>query len=86
MNIRIPLPIVQAWGWFGDRVNVVVWKHPYGHEDKMFEVLRIDLLIVILFMFCTGFYWAAYGWQGALQGGVMFIAIAALSLFVRRPA
>jgi hypothetical protein len=78
MNIPIPQWLINLWLAFGDKANVAVWR------SGRFEVLRIDLLIVILGLFCTGAYWAMYGWYGALQGGVMFVVIAAFALFCRR--
>ena len=78
MNIPIPQWLVNAWTAFGDWGNVWVWK-----QGKL-EVVRIDILATIAFLFCVGFYWAAYGWLGALKGGIGFIIIAALALFVWR--
>jgi hypothetical protein len=78
MNIPIPQWMVNLWIAFGDWANAWVWKR------GRLEVLRIDLLMVILFMFTTAFYWARFGVYGALQGGVMFIVIGALALFMRR--
>jgi hypothetical protein len=77
MNIPIPQWLINLWITFGDMTNVWIWRR------GRCEVRRIDILIVILFLFITAWYWVVYGWQGALQGGVMFIVIAALALFMR---
>jgi hypothetical protein len=53
MNVPIPQWLVNAWIAFGDYSNVWVWKR------GQLQVLRIDLLMVILFLFCAGFYWAS---------------------------
>jgi hypothetical protein len=76
--IRVPQRLVNMWIAFGDWANVWVWK-----RGKL-EVLRIDILLVILGMSTCGFYWALYGWRGATNGGITFVALVALALFMRR--
>jgi hypothetical protein len=78
MNIPIPQWLVNLWTAFGDRANVWVWRH--GEH----EVRRIDILMAIMFLACVATYWVIYGWQGALQGGIAFIVMSALALFMRR--
>jgi hypothetical protein len=72
--IRIPRWLVHTWQWLVEWGDVCVW----------WRVLRIDIAMLALFLVCSGWYGYYYGIMGALQGGVMFIAIAALALFVRR--
>jgi hypothetical protein len=50
----------------------------------LYRVLRIDLLMCVFFLFSCAWYGYYYGIMGAIQGGVMFITIAALALFMRR--
>jgi hypothetical protein len=78
MNLPIPQRLINLWTRFGDATNVWIWRH--GRH----EVRRIDILMVILFLFTVAGYWALYGWQGAVQGGIAFVVMAALALFVRR--
>jgi hypothetical protein len=70
--------LINMWIAFGDWANVWVWR-----SGKL-RVLRIDILLLIAFMFTCGFYWAAYGWLGAFKGGVAFIMMTAFALFTRR--
>lgn len=76
MNIRIPSAVMRASDWFVDWVNVEIVRR------GRIEVRRIDLLLVVLFFVCTAWYWHASGWMGALQGGAMYAALAALALWV----
>jgi hypothetical protein len=76
MNIPIPRILVRAWDGFRDWGNVTVCH---------IELVRIDLLMVVFFLFSVALYGALYGWLGALKGGAAFVVIAALALFVRRP-
>jgi hypothetical protein len=78
MNIPIPQWLINLWITIGDILNVWVWRH------GEYEVRRIDILMVILFLFTVAGYWAVYGWQGGLQSGVLFIVLSALALFMRR--
>jgi hypothetical protein len=78
VNIPVPQRLIDLWTRFGDVFNAWIWKH-----DR-FEVRRIDILLVILLMFTVASCWAAYGWSGALQGGVFFIVMSALALLIRR--
>jgi hypothetical protein len=78
MNIPIPLFLARAWHAFVEWGNVLVWNH------KRVEIVRIDLLMASCFLLCVALYGALHGVRGAIQGGIAFVILAALSLFVRR--
>jgi glucose-6-phosphate-specific signal transduction histidine kinase len=74
------MSLVRASNAFGDWCNVVYWQH----HCRDWELRRIDLILLGNFAGCTAAYGWLYGWQGALQGGLMFVTIFALALFLRR--
>lgn len=76
MNIKVPMFVVRANNRFIEWGNAHLWSR--------FDLRRLDALVGVGFIFCVAWYGAQYGWQGALQGGAAFIALAALALFVRR--
>jgi hypothetical protein len=72
MKIRIPHALARAYDAWEDWVNVSVWG----------RVRRIDVLLVIGFIGCVSWYAYTMGWQGALMGGVMYLAVAAMALWL----
>jgi hypothetical protein len=77
MNIPIPRFMVRAADAFIEWANVTIWE-----RAGRFELRRIDLLLVTFFFVCVGYYYWSAGPMGALQGGAMYLALAALSLWV----
>jgi hypothetical protein len=72
VKIRIPDPIARAWDAWGDWANVPVYR----------RVRRIDVILAIGFIGCTGWYGFTSGWRGALLGGVMYLAVMAMALWL----
>lgn len=72
MKIRIPRRVTAAWDFFMDWANVVV----------IWRLRRLDFVMAALFVFCVSYYYWAGGWLVALQGGVLFIFIAMMALWV----
>jgi hypothetical protein len=72
MKIRIPEVVGRAWDAWEDWANVPVWRF----------VRRIDIILAIGFVFCVGWYGYTTGWQGAAMGGILYLAIAAMALWV----
>lgn len=79
MQIPIPRFIVRTWDMIEDWINVPLWQRTVD-----VEVRRIDVLMLVLFIFTVAWYGYWYSWQGALQGSVGFIVCAALALYCRR--
>jgi len=46
------------------------------------KVLRIDILLVIMFCLCVGYYYWTDGWYMALLGGVTFVFFAMCALWL----
>ena len=67
MKIRIPIPerVLDVYDRFEDWLNVSVYR----------RVLRIDIILAVLFVFCVAYYWYTTGWAGAVTGGLLFIFI-----------
>ena len=76
MKIKIPSVVMRRVDWFGDWANVPIW------IKGRLELRRLDLFVVAFFFLCVGWYWWTSGWMGALQGGALYLALAALALFV----
>lgn len=79
LQIPVPLWLMLAWDKFVDWGDVVVWRP----IDK-FELLRIDLFMAVLFVVVVAGYGYWYGWQGALQGSVMFAVVGGAALMFRK--
>jgi hypothetical protein len=77
VQIKIPMLFVRAWDSACDLLNVQIY------VNKWFELRLIDVLIGCGFVFCVVWYGAQLGLNGAVAAGVMFIALAALALFMR---
>jgi hypothetical protein len=72
MKIRIPHVIARAWDSWEEWVNVPVW----------WKVRRIDVLLAIGFVGCVGWYGYTMGWRGALMGGIMYLVMMAVALWI----
>ena len=76
MNIRIPSAVMRHVDRLGDWANVPIW------VKGRLELRRLDLFVVAFFFACVAYYWHTSGPMGALQGGALYIALAALALWV----
>jgi hypothetical protein len=92
MNIPVPLWLARAWHAFVEWGNVLVWSNR-RHDNPnwkaepqrwVIDLVRLDLMMLGFFLFCCTWYGIQNGWRGALEGGVTFVLVAALALFVRR--
>jgi hypothetical protein len=79
VKIRIPIPdrVMHVYDRFEDWANVPVWLWP-------FHILRIDLILTALFLFCVGWYGYTGGWAAAVTGGLLFVFIAMCALWIWR--
>lgn len=85
MKIKIPYSILRAWDAWEAWVNVPVWYRKYSWPRipvRQFEIRRIDVILAAGFVFCVGYYGYTSGWQGAIMGGVLYLAIAAMALWM----
>jgi glucose-6-phosphate-specific signal transduction histidine kinase len=46
------------------------------------RIRRIDLLLVALGIVCVGYYALTTGWQGAIVGGLLYILMVMMALWV----
>ena len=76
MKIRIPDLLVRAWDRMGDWTNVPLWAR------GRFEIRRIDIILALGFIGCVGWYGYTTGWQGAVMGGVLYLCVAAIALWL----
>ena len=76
MKIKIPSAVMRHADRFSDWANVEVWRRGRA------ELRRLDVFVITFFFVCVSWYWFTSGWMGALQGGALYIALAALALFV----
>jgi hypothetical protein len=95
VKIRIPDPIVRAWDRMSDWTNVPIWRgddfpaarwikgraNPERQHYRI-EVRRIDVILALGFVFCVSWYGFTTGWRGALLGGVMYLAVMAMALWI----
>jgi hypothetical protein len=84
MKVRIPDIVGRAWDAWEAWVNVPVWSRGDGSDNggERLEVRRIDVLLAIGFIGCVSWYAYTTGWQGALMGGVMYLVVAAMALWL----
>jgi hypothetical protein len=92
MKIRIPSlpPRAQAlYDRWLDWVNVPVWSlnndgrvRWFSKTISVIEIRRIDILVAIGFVFCVAYYWWSAGWQWAIIGGLMYICLALVGLWM----
>ena len=59
-----------------DWVNVPIY------ERGRIRVTRIDVLLVVVGVLCTGYYWWTSGWMGALQGGLLYVMTVMIALWM----
>jgi hypothetical protein len=77
-----PLPprlsgwLTTAWTRFEDWNNVPIYRR------GRLEVRRIDILIALGFVGCVSYYCIVSGWQGAMTGGLLYILMAMLGLWL----
>jgi hypothetical protein len=81
MNIRIPRFVVRAWDRMSDWTNVPIWRYDWS-PVRQIEVRRIDIILALGFVFCVSWYGFTTGWQGAFMGGVMYLAVMAMALWI----
>ncbi len=72
MRMRIPQKLVSAWDRYDEWVNVDVYR----------RVRRIDVIVAVGFVGCVAYYWLASGWQWAIIGGLMYIMMAMIALWL----
>jgi hypothetical protein len=76
VKIKIPYPLVRAWDRMGDWSNVPVYR------TGNFEIRRIDIFLTFGFLFSVAYYGYTLGWRGALLGGVSYLVVAAVCLWM----
>jgi glucose-6-phosphate-specific signal transduction histidine kinase len=72
MRIPIPRRLTSCWDAFCR----------WGDVNVSPRIRRIDLLLVALGIVCVGYYWIAAGWEGALAGGLMYVMMAMMALWI----
>jgi|KBSMisStaDraftv2_1062788.scaffolds.fasta_scaffold107947_3 glucose-6-phosphate-specific signal transduction histidine kinase len=72
MRITIPRRLASSWDAFCR----------WGDVNVSRGIRRIDLLLVALGFVCVGYYWIIAGWEGALAGGLMYVMMAMIALWV----
>ncbi len=75
MQIRIPIWLTIGAQRLGTWANAPVWQST--------DIRRLDLLLVICFAVCVGWYYLWYGWRGALLGGAVYVWTAMAALWLR---
>jgi hypothetical protein len=77
MKIRIPIPqkVLRAFEHFEDWANVPVWLWPWHN-------LRLDIVLLVLFLFCVSWYYYTLGLLWAITGGLLFIFIGMCALWI----
>ena len=76
--MKIPYPLLRAWDRFEAWINVPVW---YWHRQR-FEVRRIDIMLTVFGIFCVAYYTYYDGIRGALIGGLMYIMMVMVSVWI----
>ena len=61
--------------------KILDWLNVPLHER--IDARRIDVLLLVLGLFCAGYYGYLYGWIGALKGGVTFVAMLLIAFVLR---
>ena len=72
MRIPIPHHLAASWDAFCR----------WGDVNVTRRIRRIDLLLVALGIACVLYYWISAGWEGALAGGLMYVMMAMIALWV----
>ena len=58
------------------------WVNVPLYERGRIRVTQIDVLLVALGAVCVGYYWYTSGWMGALQGGLLYVMIVMITLWM----
>ena len=75
--MHAPLPKPPTWfSRYLDWIN-----QPIYTKNKI-ELRRIDLVLALGFVGCVAYYWITTGWQGALAGGLLYIMMAMVGLWL----
>jgi hypothetical protein len=78
MKIRIPIP-----RWMARRYQPFDnWLNEVAVAPRHYEVRRIDILIALGLVACVTYYWVTTGWQGAILGGLLYILITMIALWL----
>jgi hypothetical protein len=59
-----------------DWINVPIY------ERGRIRVTRIDVLLVVLGAVCVGYYWYFSGWLGGLQGGLLYVMMVMIAVWL----
>jgi hypothetical protein len=76
MNIRIPDIVVRVWDRMGDWNNVPIYT-----RGKI-EIRRIDIILALGFVGSVAWYGYTMGWRGAVGGGIMYLVVMAMALWI----
>jgi hypothetical protein len=78
MDIRPPRWLVALYDRFESWGNVPLILWPW-------HIVRLDLILMLLFVICVGWYYATGGWILAVTGALMFAFCTMVGLwFLRR--
>jgi uncharacterized membrane protein YagU involved in acid resistance len=64
--------VSSTWGRLEAWINVPVYR----------RVRRIDVILAVGFVFCVSYYWYVSGWRSAIVGGLMYIMMMMVSLWL----
>lgn len=78
MQFSVPRWLIRGWDAFCDWGNVPL--HRFGR----YELLRLDIVLVVLGVLCTIYYGWFNGWEGALFGLAAYVMLAIMALVMRR--
>jgi hypothetical protein len=59
-----------------DWINVPVY------ERGRIRITRIDVLLAVFGIVCVGYYWCTSGWMSALQGGLFYVMVVMMALWM----
>jgi hypothetical protein len=75
--MKIPLPRMPRWfDRYMDWINEPIWTR------GRLELRRIDVVVAIGFFVCVAYYWWAAGFLSALAGGLLYIFLAMVALWM----
>jgi glucose-6-phosphate-specific signal transduction histidine kinase len=63
-----------------DWINVPIYEHQHGR--LRIRITRIDVLLVVFGVICVGWYGYTSGWQGALLGGLFYVMVLMMALWL----
>lgn len=58
------------------------WSNIPIYQRRRLEVRRIDILMALGFIGCVSYYWIVSGWQGAITGGLLYILMVMVGLWL----